>query len=496
MNKLKTMALIASLIALYIGANAQTLTPQQNKKSKWGYVNEAGKAVIKHKYDNARAFSDGLAAVNKGGYWGLINEAGKEVLKCKYNEVRYFSEEGVAIVRSRKYVSNGVYANKFGVVDKTGSFIVPLEYDEIRDFSNGLAVVKGEIADDRSGYSHKKYIRWGIIDKAGALVQPLKYTEISEFSEGLAKVKSGNAWGYIDKTGKVVIPVKYKEISEFSDGLLNADGNIIDKTGKVIVKYSWVGELSEGLARVKSGNAWGYIDKTGKVVIPVEYYRAEDFSGGFAIVSNNEYSRGGEWWGVIDKTGKQVLPFSYSKTEINSMPLSAFVEKEVQRIQEKERQRKLEEEKKEQRKAEILTLFDEIEAVLDNDYYSANCHPVDVLKELIAQTEAIERELYKNYYDDSDRWSMSTRSTDLRIGLYGAITKQLNTKKFGVATAKKIEAGKLEIGMSKAVCRAIASRVTIVSQTANTELWRVSTWESTRDAYLHFTGDKLVRISY
>ena len=146
----------SSFVVIYeyfdLRTNFNSATKQ---KSKWGYVNEAGKAVIKHKYDNARAFSDGLAAVNKGGYWGLINEAGKEVLKCKYNEVRYFSEEGVAIVRSRINVSNGVYANKFGVVDKTGSFIVPLEYDTIRDFSNGLAVVKGEIADDRSGYSHK-----------------------------------------------------------------------------------------------------------------------------------------------------------------------------------------------------------------------------------------------------------------------------------------------------------------------------------------------------
>lgn len=470
MNKLKTMALIASLIALYIGANAQTLTPQQNKKSKWGYVNEAGKAVIKHKYDNARAFSDGLAAVNKGGYWGLINEAGKEVLKCKYNEVRYFSEEGVAIVRSRIYVSNGVYANKFGVVDKTGSFIVPLEYDTIRDFSNGLAVVKGEIADDRSSYSHKKYIRWGIIDKAGALVQPLKYTEISELSDDLLKAEEDN----------------------YGRNLCH----IINKTGKSIATYTEIGEFSEGLARVKNDDKrgyigdykWGYIDKTGKVVIPVEYFEAGDFSDGLAAVL-------GSWWGVIDKTGKKVLPFSYSKTEINSMPLSAFVEKEIQRIQEEERQRKLEEEKKEQRKAEILTLFDEIEAVLDNDYYSANCHPVDVLEELKVQLKAIGSELYKNYYDDSDRWSMSTRSTELQNGLSGAINKQQLTKKYGAATAKKIEAGKFEIGMSKALCRAIAYHVTIVGQTANTELWRVSTWEIT-NAYLHFTGDKLVRISY
>lgn len=509
MNKLKTMALIASLIALYIGANAQTLTPQQNKKSKWGYVNEAGKAVIKHKYDNARAFSDGLAAVNKGGYWGLINEAGKEVLKCKYNEVRYFSEEGVAIVRSRINVSNGVYANKFGVVDKTGSFIVPLEYDTIRDFSNGLAVVKGEIANDWSGYSHKKYIRWGIIDKAGALVQPLKYTEISEFSddllkaeeevnsysysryhiidkagkiiatyteigefsEGLAKVKSGNKWGCIDKTGKEIIPVEYKEISEFSDALLKAEEDdsysysryhIIDKAGKIIAKYSWVGELSEGLARVKSGDKWGYIDKTGKVVIPVEYYSAKDFSEGFARVAkdNTGYS-----WGIIDKTGTSVLPFEYDEKKITSMSPSEFIQKEIKR------------------KAEIETFTEEIEAVLDNDYYSKESPSYKVLGEVMKKL--------KTLIDDSSGKENEQLEKLYKELCYAARTK-LMTEKHGVATAKKIMAGKYEIGMSKdASLESIAEYVPLsrymffgdnrfiidaklISQTKTSELWEVT----------------------
>lgn len=470
MNKLKTMALIASLIALHIGANAQTLTPQQNKKSKWGYVNEAGKAVIKHKYDNARAFSDGLAAVNKGGYWGLINEAGKEVLKCKYNEVRYFSEEGVAIVRSRINVSNGVYANKFGVVDKTGSFIVPLEYDTIRDFSNGVAVVKGEITVKDYDYTYRKYERWGMIDKTGTIVIPLEYTEISEFSDDLLKAKKKYYW------------------------------IIINKTGKIIATYTEIGELSEGLARVKSGNQWGYIDKTGKIVIPVEYDRAEDFSEGFARVAkdNTGYS-----WGVIDKTGKQVLPFGYSKTEINSMPLSAFVQKEVQRIQEEEKQRKLEEEIKAQKKAEILAFFEEVEPVLDNDYYSADSHSSEVLKELMDQLKTIEDEIsffYKYNYDSDEYKEIRSRSSDLDDGLRKAYNIRVLTENYGVATAKKIMAGRFEIGMSKIVCKEVATvtgkLIKTLNQTTNTELWKAYGIFGGTTVYLHFTGDKLVSISY
>lgn len=471
------------LLFMSISTYAQTLTPQQRPYgSSWGYVNENGKVVIEYKYYKARAFSEELAAVMKDNKWGFVDKTGKNVIKCKYSDVSNFSEE-LAAVRTK---------GKWGFVNKKGKVVIKCLYDEVGDFSEELAAVS---VNDKCGF----------IDKTGKEIIPLQYSSAMTFSKGFAKVKKGDYWGLIDKSEAEIIPFKYQLIRDFSEGLaaVKRDNKwgFVDTAGKehIECKYKNVGELSEGLAKVQNDNKWGYIDKTGKVVIPVEYNTAEDFSGGFAIVSKYislNYGYSSERWGVFDKTGKQVLPFGYSKTEINSMPLSAFVEKEVQRIQEKERQRKLEEEKKEQRKAEILTLFDEIEAVLDNDYYSANCHPVDVLKELKVQLTAIESELYKNYEADSDRRSMMTRSTDLQIGLSDAIIKQQWTKKFGVATAKKIEAGKFEIGMSKAVCRAIASRVTIVGQTANTELWRVNTWEGTRDAYLHFTGDKLVRISY
>ena len=46
---------------------------------------------------------------------------------------------------------------------------------------------------------------------------------------------------------------------------------------------------------------WGYIDKTGKVVIPCQWENARTFSEGFALVRDDN----GKWW-KIDKTGKVV----------------------------------------------------------------------------------------------------------------------------------------------------------------------------------------------
>ena len=67
------------------------------------------------------------------------------------------------------------------------------------------------------------------------MIQP-QFDSVSDFYKGLARVKQDNKWGYIDKTGKEVIPCKY-DVAIF---------------------------FSEGLARIKLNGEYSYIDKTGK----------------------------------------------------------------------------------------------------------------------------------------------------------------------------------------------------------------------------------------
>jgi len=108
-----------------------------------------------------------------------------------------------------------------------------------------------------------------------------------DFSEGLAAVMLndyGN-FGFIDKTGKVVIPIEYQRAYSFS----------------------------EGLAVVVLNNKWGVIDKAGIVVIPIKYLGLGSFSEGLAMVHRNIVNTSGSItkWGFIDKTGKVVVPLKY-----------------------------------------------------------------------------------------------------------------------------------------------------------------------------------------
>ena len=74
--------------------------------------------------------------------------------------------------------------------------------------------------------------------------------------------------------------------------------------------------------------------------------------------------------------------------------------------------------------------------------------------------------------------------------------RQQLAAKYGAANADKIIAGKFEIGMSKAVCKEIASYTPpIINKTATTETWKVSHWIGAT-TYLYFSGDKLTRVIY
>lgn len=53
--------------------------------------------IISPIYDDARGFSEGLAAVKRGDKWGYINESGEVVIDFQYDRAHSFSE-GKALV--------------------------------------------------------------------------------------------------------------------------------------------------------------------------------------------------------------------------------------------------------------------------------------------------------------------------------------------------------------------------------------------------------------
>ncbi len=99
---------------------------------------------------------------------------------------------------------------------------------------------------------------------------------------------------------KIFYPIKYKGKYGF-----------MDETGKIVIPCQWeeVEQFNEGLAKVKDFNGkWGFVDKTGRIVTPCKWQKAVFFSEGLAMVQNQKGK-----YGFIDIIGKEVIPCKWER---------------------------------------------------------------------------------------------------------------------------------------------------------------------------------------
>ncbi|MEI7480733.1 MAG: WG repeat-containing protein [Elusimicrobiota bacterium] len=278
----------------------------------WGYADKAKKVIIRPRFNFAWPFREGLAMVISGGRYNYIGTAGKLISPISYQAAGEFSE-GLAPVKLK---------GAWGYIDKTGRTVIPFEYESAMQVSEGLS-------------GAKKDGRWGVLDITSKRFTPTKYDEIFQFSQGLARVKTGGLYGYIYKTGVEAIPPVYEEAFSFQDGFASARlrvqyGFISLETKSFKAKEFFnIGPYTEGLAHAErqldASGRCGYIDTEGLEKIPFSYFMCASFSEGLAPVlkpRSGNICKGTVTkacdlqktkWGFIDKTGKEVIPFKYDQ---------------------------------------------------------------------------------------------------------------------------------------------------------------------------------------
>ena len=165
---------------------------------------------------------------------------------------------------------------------------------------------------------------YGAFDATGkVIVVPGSYNEVRPFSDGAAFAQRGSTWCAVDNTGRELFTLEQNlqlassgDEGDFHDGLAKVCSRetqkygYVDKTGKVVIPFEHnisAGDFHDGLAVVyDAANAfYGYMDKTGKVVIPYQYAYVSDFVNGFAVVQLGSRRT------IIDTTGKELLPQDY-----------------------------------------------------------------------------------------------------------------------------------------------------------------------------------------
>ncbi len=297
MKQILTLMFMLAVVAP-AGVLAQETYPEPFQKgNKWGYKDSDDNEVIEPKYDDAKAFSEGLARVKSGGKWGYIDPKGKVVIAIKFDDVADFSD-GVA---------GAFTGGSGGYIDKTGKQVISLPLSDAYwyNFSEGMAPVR-----------LKKNDQYGFIDKSGKVAITPRFDEAFRFSQGRAAVRVKKDWGYIDKTGKWAVPARYDKAYNFeSVGLapvqLKGKWGFVDKNGREVVRPKYDATYtfqSVGLATVVVGGKHGFIDKSGREIVAPKYDQVYAFSEGFATVV-----LGGKY-GFIDASGREITPLKYDNT--------------------------------------------------------------------------------------------------------------------------------------------------------------------------------------
>ena len=206
----------AAILAGVGGPNVKMSLTSELGRNHFVMLGDYGHAVGGPKYDDYLR-QQGFEASNPWEHWANsgADKDGNLIVPLIYDEAIAFSE-GLAAVKQ-----NG----KWGYLDSTGKVVVPLQFLDALSFHSGLAVVSNGT-------------RYGFIDRSGKIVIPLNYENALSFSEDLAAVNKNGSWGYIDKLGKEVIGFKYGFGGSFQEGtakvLKDHKWIVIDKTGKKI----------------------------------------------------------------------------------------------------------------------------------------------------------------------------------------------------------------------------------------------------------------------
>ncbi len=292
---------------------------QYNLTDKFGAINTRGELVVPLEYDTVRALGDGYIMAENDKGWILFDENGKKL--CPEPFKRQFTDSGDGLVGYEEMRKDGspefgfldkagnrlyttvylhntetparVYNDRFGeglvwASDGKGRMLVDREGKVAARFTNsgvtlnaempfvgGLSAVATSFTKDDQNFTERS--NWGYVNTKCEWVVPGMYAEAHDFSEGLGCVKLGKLYGFVDTTGKEVIPPQFDDVGQ--DGFAN------------------------GLCVVSKGkkDAYFFIDTQGKRAIDADYEAAYGFHEGLAAV------RVKGQWGFIDKTGKFVI---------------------------------------------------------------------------------------------------------------------------------------------------------------------------------------------
>ncbi|MBS0011931.1 MAG: WG repeat-containing protein [Bacteroidales bacterium] len=156
---------------------------------KYGFINKNHEWEILPAYDQAWPFRNGLAKVRKRGQWIYVNRQGEEIYDIPLDYAGY-EREGLLFKKNRDQL--------WGLVNADEDWLITPVFEDIKNFSEGLAPVK--IND-----------RWGYINREGDIIIEPAYDDAFVFAHGLGCIEKNGRYGCGNTSGQMVINPDFDE---------------------------------------------------------------------------------------------------------------------------------------------------------------------------------------------------------------------------------------------------------------------------------------------
>lgn len=276
--------------------------------------------IITPKYEEARAFSEDLAAVKKDNKWGYIDINEKTVIEFKY-DIAYSFSENKAVVGIEKFEEVEWYEGKqkvmyWGIIDKNDKYS-PLILADGTKFRTVIDSYYWE--DDESlEYIEKYFSQTNQFFYNGMLL-------MSEFEEPYI-------FSFDENGNEIFGDIGYSPAHAPTEGVVAVYGigsdfvGYVDlKTGDLLFKEKYfiiTRPFNQGLAAVLIFDEetfdyyWTFVDRSGKLwdKIKFENFYVQNIYGEYRIFNDNSLASLKDFngkWGAINKKGETVIPFKY-----------------------------------------------------------------------------------------------------------------------------------------------------------------------------------------
>lgn len=243
-----------------------------------GLMSKTGEELIPCAFDDCGVIDEHFLWARKDKTYGIYSSEGEKVQPCKFNS--FFIYEG----KKKKEMSlsdfgqldrrqhpdlYAVVSGKVGTLDsKKFTTKLPCAYDYLSDFTapTPQRITNGALTRLAVCRLNGKY---GIVNSEGKHIQPICFDELRKDEADFSSKELPDMSSARDL--HVRIGDKW--------GILTADGEQLAE-----VKFDSVGVFHDGLAVVKAAERYGYIDRSGAIVIPIQWMTAYDFSEGLAAL--------------------------------------------------------------------------------------------------------------------------------------------------------------------------------------------------------------------